>query len=221
LIQIGQLLETRGDLDGATKAYNASLALEPNAELSAKLEDLRVRADIARLPAEYRAIGDSAQVTRGEVAALIGIRLASLLQPDRQVPAVVITDLRNQWAASWIVTVSRAGVMEPFANHAFQPRTVVRRVDMAQIVGRLLTRVAAVKPAKAPTWNKARLKFSDLAPTHLAYPAASAAVASGVMTTGPDGAFQPARAVTGAEAIEMIQRLEALADLPPPPRISQ
>ena len=39
--------------------------------------------------------------------------------------------------------------MEPFANHAFQPRTVVRRVDIAQVVARLLARVAAVNPAKA------------------------------------------------------------------------
>ena len=41
--------------------------------------------------------------------------------------AALITDVRNHWAATWIMTVARAGVMEPFANHAFQPRTLVRR----------------------------------------------------------------------------------------------
>ena len=145
LVQIGELLEAGGDLDGAAKAYSAALAVEPNADVQARLEMVRARADVARLPAEYRAIGDTAQVTRGELAALVGVRLAPLLEPDRRLGAVVITDLRNQWAATWIVTVSRAGVMDPFANHTFQPRTLVRRVELAQTVARLLARIAVAE----------------------------------------------------------------------------
>jgi tetratricopeptide (TPR) repeat protein len=217
LVQIGELLEAGGDLDGAAKAYSAALAVEPNADVQARLEMVRARADVARLPAEYRAIGDTAQVTRGELAALVGVRLAPLLEPDRRLGAVVITDLRNQWAATWIVTVSRAGVMDPFANHTFQPRTLVRRVELAQTVARLLARIAVLKPAKAKAWESARLMFSDLAPSHLAYRSASASIASGVILPGPDGAFQPNRTVSGAEAIDVMRRLEALADLPVTP----
>ena len=55
---------------------------------------------------------------------------------------MVITDIRTNWAATWIVTVTRAGVMDPLANHTFQPRAVVRRVDLAQVVSRLLARTA-------------------------------------------------------------------------------
>jgi hypothetical protein len=104
--------------------------------------------------------------------------------------------------------------MEPFANHAFQPRTVVRRTDLAQAIERLLTRIAPLKPAAAKAWESTRWPFPDLAPSHLAYLAASTAVASGVLTTGPDGSFQPSRLVSGAEAVEAIGRLEALAGLP-------
>jgi hypothetical protein len=105
--------------------------------------------------------------------------------------------------------------MEPFANHAFQPQTPVRRVDLAQAVERLLTRVAAFKPGlRAAAWESARVQFSDLAPTHLAYPAASAAIASGVLTAGPGGTFAPSGIVSGREATEAIERLEALAGLP-------
>ena len=60
---------------------------------------------------------------------------------------------------------------------------------------------------RAKAWETARLKFSDLSPSHLAYPAASAAVASGVLTTAADNAFQPSRPVTGAEAIDAIAKL--------------
>ena len=105
----------------------------------------------------------------------------------------------------------RAGVMEPFANHAFQPRSVVRRVDLAQAVARLLARTAVVNPAAAKAWESARLKFSDLSTGHLAYTAASAAVAAGVLTAGPGNSFQPSRPVAGAEAIDAVNKIEALA----------
>ena len=134
-----------------------------------------------------------------------------MLSSGRRADAALITDVRNSWAATWIMSVARAGIMEPFANHAFQPRTVVRRTDLAQAVARVLARIAAQSPARGKAWEAARLKFSDLSPSHLAYPAASAAVASGVMKTTGDNGFQPSRAVTGAEAVEAIAALETLA----------
>jgi len=210
--QIGEILQSRGDVQGAEKAYVDSLAIEPNAEIEKRVEDLRARAALARLPAEYRAIDEAPQVTRADLAALIGIRLAPLLQGARRSgDAALITDVRNNWAATWIVAVARAGIMEPFANHAFQPRTVVRRVDLAQAVARLLARVDAQNPGRGKSWQSARLKFTDLSATHLAYPAASIAVAAGVLKTGDNNAFQPSKVVTGAEAIDAIDKVGALA----------
>lgn len=216
LEQIGEILEAQGDLDQAATAYRDALALAPNADIERRLEAIRERSALASLPPEYRAIGDAAEITRGDLAALIGVRLAPLLQSRSRPDAVLITDVRTHWAATWIMAVARAGVMEPFANHAFQPRTVVRRIDLAQAVARVLARIASAGPAKARAWESARLKFSDLSAGHLAYPAASAAVAAGAMNTAPDGGFQPSRPVTGAEAIEAIDRLAGLAGLPVP-----
>jgi hypothetical protein len=51
---------------------------------------------------------------------------------------------------------------------------------------------------------------ADVAPTHLSYPAVSMSVASGVM--GLDGgSFGLLEPVSGAEAVDVIGRLEALA----------
>jgi Tfp pilus assembly protein PilF len=209
LVQIGELLESRGDGPGAEKAYEDALAIEPTEAVRAKLDTVRERAELAHLPGEYRALEEAPQLTRGDLAALIGVRLGPLLEGSRR--AVVITDVRAHWAAPWIMAVTRSGVMEPFSNHTFQPRTLVRRVDLAQAMSRLLARIAAADPSRARAWASARTAFADLSPGHLAYPAASAAVAAGVMTIGPDNAFQPSRTVSGAEALAAIARIEALA----------
>jgi len=211
LAQIGEMLEDAGDFEGAAKAYADSLAIEPNAAVEARVEAARARLALARLPAEYRALDQASQITRADLAALVGIRLAPLLQNAPRVNAAVITDVRNNWAAPWIMAVARAGIMEPFANHAFQPRTLVRRVDLAQAVARLLVRAAARNPGRVKTWESERVRFSDLSAGHLAYPAASAAVAAGVLTTGPGNSFQPSRPITGAEAIDALTKIEALA----------
>jgi hypothetical protein len=77
-------------------------------------------------------------------------------------------------------------------------------------VSRLLTLVAAARPEQAKKWQAARITIGDVASTHLSYPAASVAVASGVMPLNR-GNFELLRAVSGREAIEIIGRLEALA----------
>src|SRR5262249_40609221 len=125
--QVGEILEGAGDLEAAEREYAASLAVEPSADVERRVAGVRARMSFARMPAEYRAIDQATQITRADLAALIGIRLSALLQGGtRGADAALITDVRNNWAATWIMSVARAGVMEPFANHAFQPRTVVR-----------------------------------------------------------------------------------------------
>ena len=215
LVQVGDLLVARGDLEGAARSYADSLALEPSDAVEVKLDNVRARTELARLPAEYRALDAAPQITRGDLAALIGVRLAPLVQAARRRDAVVVTDARNHWAATWIMTVVRAGIIDPYDNHTFQPRALVRRTDLAVAMSRLLAQIAADNPAQGRSWESARLKFPDLPAGHLAYPAVSMAVAAGVMSTGADNAFQPSLVVSGADAAAAVSRVEALAGAPP------
>ncbi len=85
----------------------------------------------------------------------------------------MITDIRGHWAERRILEVARAGIVDAFENHTFQPRAVVRRVDFAQAVSRLLNRVAVISPNEAARWRNARGTFPDVAPSNVAYAAAS------------------------------------------------
>jgi tetratricopeptide (TPR) repeat protein len=211
LAQIAGLLEKRGDLEGALRAYDEALAVEADEAVSERRDALGARMELARLPGEYRAIERAGQITRADLAALIAVRLGPALQRGRLRAGVVLTDVRGSWAEPWIMMVARAGVMDPFDNHTFQPRAAVARADLALAVTRLLGQLAS--DAQIRTWQNARQRFSDIPPSHLAYPAASVAVASGVLPRTPDESFQPSRPVTGAEASQAIERLRARTPL--------
>jgi tetratricopeptide (TPR) repeat protein len=211
MIQIGDVLLARGDFDGAARWYGEAVVIEPSAAVEAKLDAARARAEASHLPGEYQAIATTAQLTRGDLAALIGIRLPRLVQAARKKDAVVVSDVRSHWASTWILAVAGAGIIDPFDNHTFQPNAVVRRSDLAIAMSRLLARLAVDDPIRARSWQAARMRFSDVAATHLAYPAASMAVAAGVMDVGPDNTFQPSKVVTGAEAASAVARVEVLA----------
>jgi len=208
---IAQVYESQHQWARAAGAYEAANALEPSDALSTKIDELRERAAFESMPAEYKTIEQAATITRAQLAALMGVRFESLLRRARAASAPVITDTRSNWAAPWILAVTRAGVMDVFPNHTFQPNAVVRRGDLAHAVSQLLAHIAAEKPKLAAKWMDGRPHFNDVSPTHLSYPAAARAVSSGIMPTLDGGTFQLTRPVSGAEAVQVVDRLEALA----------
>lgn len=209
LAGIGAILESQDDVIGAIAAYERARAIDPGEVPDNVMGRLRAAAALARLPAEYRAIPERSQVTRADVAALIGVRLDAWLARAKP-RQIIITDVRNHWAQTWIGTVVRSGVMDTLANYEFEPGRVVRRNELATTVSRLLTLIVAARPELAKRWQGAPIAIGDVSPTHLSYPAASMAAASGVMPLS-GGNFELLRAVTGAEAMEIISRIEVLA----------
>jgi tetratricopeptide (TPR) repeat protein len=208
-VQLGELLSERQDFAGAEAAYRKAIELNPSPDLEARLAFVSKNAREASLPAEFKTALAADQLTRGELAAIIGVRLESLLRGAGQ-RQVVVTDTRGHWAAQWIALVTGAGVMDAFENHTFQPRARVRRGDLATAVSRMLAIAASGDPAL-----KARLAerpaIADMNRRHAQYEAAAAAVASGVMPLLDGDRFQVARPVSGAEAVEVVDRVRALS----------
>lgn len=205
LLGLAEALDKSGDLAGAVDALERALAIEPSESTRAKLTGTRERLETAALPADYRAISRAASVTRGDLAALVGVRLQPLVAQMRQRSGVVATDIRGHWAATWILSVTRAGLMDVYPNHTFQPRAAVRRADLALVVSCILATGRVASPS-----SQSRVPMADMSPQHLGYPAAAAAVSAGIMSLQDGRYFRPSVAVTGAEAIEAIGRLERL-----------
>lgn len=203
---IGDVLAERREFDEALAAYRKAAALEPSPAIDATIARVRERAREAALPSQYRAIPERPQATRGDLAALLGVRLTALSRaPQRQ---VVVTDVRGHWAESWIQTVARSGAMEVYPNYTFQPDAPLRRLGLADTVSRAL---AVLRPAATVAgWDATAVTVTDVPAEHLAYPAVRRAVASGVLRL-EGGAFNLLRPVTGAEVVDVVGRLSAMA----------
>jgi tetratricopeptide (TPR) repeat protein len=214
-VTMAEIYEAQADYPKAIDAYLAASALEPSDAIDARIEALREKAAFAAMPEDYKAIEASPTVTRAQLAALFGVRLADLLKSAPRPNAVVITDMRGNWAAPWIMAVARAGLMEVYPNHTFQPNAIVRRDDLAQAASKALALLAASNPKVAASIKNARGRFPDVPQGHLSYQAASVAVESGVMTATADGTFQLSRPVSGAEALAAIAKLEELSGRKP------
>lgn len=208
--QTGELYEARGEFDKAGDAYAKAASIDPSGGMSERAEAMRTRAAVARLPEEYRAIPSAPRLTRGELAALIGVRFADVFAAAASRPAVVV-DARGHWALPWILLAVRSGSMEVYPNHTFQPGGFVTRGNLAETLTKILDLIASRRPNMPRPWENARPAIADLPPRHLGYPAAAVAVSAGLMTLTDEGHFQPSRVVSGAEAVDAVGRLEALA----------
>ena len=206
------LLEALGDLESAEQAYELADAVSPTGESAEGLLRVRRALQLAALPAEYRGIAAMEAVTRGDLAALIGVRLADLLGDAAFGMATpILTDTRDHWAGRWIVETVRAGVMQVGAGNRFEPERPVRRGDLADVVAGVLDLVGDFDPDAARRWSAARVRFSDMSPGHLNYDSATRAVAAGVIRTFGDQRFDPTGPVSGSDAVSAVEQLVRLA----------
>lgn len=208
----GELDEAAGEPEAAMTAYRRALELDPSLpDLSRRITEIETGLREAALPAEFKAIGSTPRVTRGETAALLAYRLPGLLQASAR-GTVLITDSRRHWAQSSILLAARAGAMEVYPNHTFQPNAGMTRGEFAGVVARVLNLVASRAPQVPQAWRDARLAFADVRPGHTLHVAISRAVASGVMQPLEGQTFGISRPMTGADAVEAVERLTRLVD---------
>jgi hypothetical protein len=108
------------------------------------------------------------------------------------------------------MSTARAGVMEPYENHTFQPRNPITRSDLAHAVARMLKIISVSRPELLKDWQSRQQKMADVGVSNLHYADASLSVAAGVLPLADGGLFQLSRPVSGAEAIDAISRIERL-----------
>jgi tetratricopeptide (TPR) repeat protein len=207
---VGDVLEARQSYREAAAAYSRAVALEPRPEWNARALDLREKAEAALLPASFARLTSATTVTRAETAAFIAIHLDAVVLAAPQRVSGIAVDIRTHWAASWIVPVTRAGIMTIDPNHTFRPNAPVTRAELARIASVLLRLAGSSRPAELVKWRAARPTFPDLPGRHASYADVAFATAAGAMQPDASGAFGPMRPATGPDLEGVVRRIGAL-----------
>jgi tetratricopeptide (TPR) repeat protein len=147
----------------------------------------------------FHRIRSAEAITREQLAILI-VRYFAQVTELRQNPQIV-TDTQDSPARSEIQTVAGLGLIEPFANHTFEPATLVTRGDLAVTLARLI-RLLSLSPSSAPP-----VPAPDLAPANAQYPEVQLVLGHGVMMLEDSGSFNAAGVVSGQEAVRAAERL--------------
>ena len=207
----GDLFESNGELELAVSAYTRANAIAPSELTSDALSRVRSALRSVDLPMEYREIVTKVEITRGELAALLGVELGELLSDAGSgVSTPIFTDTRNHWASQWVIEVARARVMDVDGRYQFEPGRVVRRGDLAEIVAATLLLIAEFDPESGRLWRAARPRFTDLTSGHLNFDSASIAVGADVLDLYENDRFSPTRVVSGRDAADVVAKLTDL-----------
>jgi tetratricopeptide (TPR) repeat protein len=206
---LGAVFEARGQHREALAAYTRAAAID--SRWNDAVTRVRERAEAGAVPKESRDLESAATVTRAEAAAYIGMRLERMLATSPRRILAVATDIRQHWAEPWILTVTSAGVMEILPNHTFQPAQTVRRDELAESLAVLIDLALTDRSKELVSLRAVRPRFADLSESHLFYPPAALAVASGTMTIGEDARFYPTRPVSGSDFVRAIKRIQQIA----------
>ena len=144
-------------------------------------------------------------ITRAEFAAMLA-RAAGNAQPDpTQTAAVTFSDVaRSDWYYPDVQVLLSAGVLPP-SGQTFEPNQPITRYDAAVWLGRALGTFGVKGQGNAPA-------FPDVSFSSPAYPDFANAYRAWLIKGYPDGTFDPAGAITRAEAAAMITRF--LRNLP-------
>jgi len=159
---LGNVVDKAARSREASDAFDKAFSLDPRPAWRDRRDALRARADDETEPKAFRDIASASTVTRADVAAMIGLRLSDVLSRSPRHVTVVATDAPGSWAATWILQVTQAGVMDVFSNHTFQPESIVKRSTLAEIVSRLLAMLSSERGSDLSRWKAVTPPFTDV-----------------------------------------------------------
>lgn len=195
-------LRRQDELRGTTDATRRGLAESNQARearrdtAAAELQDLgRWGSQIERL----HEIRTSQAITREQLAGLLARYFPQLLELRKN--PQIMTDLPESWAASAIEAVVGVGLLDPTANHTFEPARTVSRGEFAQVMGRLVRMLGVSQKEPSP------ITAPDLVPGSALYRELQLVLGYGLLSLDNAGNFNVSAPVGGEEAVNTAEKL--------------
>ncbi len=184
--------------------------LEPrNKEIMDRIESIKNRLGIFELPSRYNSIAFSEAVSKEEIAALLVVKFKGILDEVSRKPPIII-DIATSWASQFILQMTSLGILDIYPNHTFQPKKIVTRAEMAEILLRLINYLEKKGFKFILHIPPEKIQISDVAPHNYYYQPIIQILSYNIMDLSLDRAFNPDLPVSGQQSIKLLDIILAL-----------
>ena len=212
-----QVLKAYADALFGAEQYQRSLDLYENLremdagdkDVQARIENLKNKLGIFELPGQYGTIAGAPVVSREDLAALLGVKFKDVLETPVAKPPIIV-DIATSWASKFIIRAASLGILDVYANHAFEPKKVVTRAEMAEILLRLIDYLKGRGIKVIQSFPPEKIQVSDVPPEHVYFQPIVQILAYQIMDLSALKAFRPDQSLSGSEAIKAMDILLAL-----------
>lgn len=206
----GETLYEAGQYPKGLEIYEKLLDFEPdNKETINRVEAIKNRLGIFELPSQYDAIPASEAISKEEIAALLGVKLKDFLEDPSTQPPIII-DISTSWASKYILKTASLGLLDVYSNHTFQPKKIVTRAEMAEILFRLINYLKRRGSRFIQQIPPNKIQISDISPQHIYYQPILQIVSYDIMGLSADRAFNPDLPISGQESGRLLDIILAL-----------
>ncbi len=206
----GETLFEAEDFPRSLEIYERVLELEPeNNEIKARVERLKNRLGIFELPSQYDVIPASEAISKEEVAALLAVKFKDTIGDPKTKPPIII-DIATSWAAKYIMKITSFGLLDVYSNHTFQPKKIVTRAEMAEILSRLINHLKTKNFTFISQIPPKKIQISDVSPDNYYYQPILRIVSYDIMDLSADRTFNPDLPISGRETIRLLDIVLAL-----------
>ncbi len=190
--------------------YERLRELDPqNKQVKDRIDVLKNKLGIVELPSQYNNIGASEAVTKEDLAALIGVKLRDFLGETSPKPPVIV-DITTSWAARFILKTTALEIMDVYSNHTFQPKKIMTRAEIAEILVRLVNVLRKNGYKIVEQIPIDRIQILDVPQDHFSFQSIAQVLSFELMTLAPDRTFKPELGLSGQEATKTLDILLGL-----------
>lgn len=200
----GETLFKAEDYPRSLDIYEKLLDWEPkNKKIKNQIQTIKNRLGIFELPSQYNSIPASEAISREEIAALLAVKFKDFLEETAVKPPIII-DIATSWASKYILKTTSLAILDVYPNHTFQPKKIVTRAEIAEILFRLINCLKREGFKFIKQIPPEKIRISDVSPQNYYYLPILQIVSYDIMGLSANRAFDPDLPISGQESIKLL-----------------
>lgn len=211
LIPYADCLYDLEDYQRALAIYEKVQSIAPDPAVESSLQKTRKRIEFLAMPREYQDISRTGEINRSQLAALMMTNL-EFLQKYSSEESIIVVDIFDHWAKSYIRQAVNLGLMEVYPNRTFQPWRAITKLELTRAAYRALQILETGEGKTLPPVDETLQFIPDVSDSNINHTMIVKSISSGAVSLDADGRFHINRTVSGAEAMSMVNRLRVLSE---------